>query len=48
MTTSIQKGVNEVKRLDFWYAPGKFLTAPGEGDYVKLPMKEWLTEAPKR
>ncbi|MCY2928010.1 MAG: hypothetical protein NTV86_00670 [Planctomycetota bacterium] len=46
MTTSIQKGVNEVKRLDLWYAPGKFLSPPGERDFVKLPVGEWLSGQP--
>jgi len=45
---TVHSVVADLDTLDFWYAPGKFLAAPGEGDFVKLPMKEWLTEGPKR
>lgn len=28
---------------DFWFAAGEFLDAPDRGDFVRLPVKEWLS-----
>jgi len=34
----------DLNTLDFWYASGQFLSPPGNHDYVKLPVGEWLRE----
>ncbi len=34
--------IADLDTLDFWYAPGEFLSPPEPHDFVKLPMKEWL------
>lgn len=34
--------VADLDELDFWYAAGEFLQPPGRGDYLKLPLGEWL------
>ncbi|MFB3891626.1 MAG: C45 family autoproteolytic acyltransferase/hydrolase [Phycisphaerae bacterium] len=34
--------IADLTTMDFWYAPGEFLSPPGPRDFVRLPMKEWL------
>jgi len=35
--------IADLNALEFWYAPGGFLVPPGRDDFVKLPIKAWLT-----
>jgi hypothetical protein len=34
--------IADLDTLDFWYAAGEFLSPPGPGDFVKLPVKQWF------
>jgi len=38
--------IADLHTLDFWYAPGAYLSPPGNRDYVKLPVKDWLAPRP--
>jgi len=35
--------IADLNTLEFWYAAGEFFSPPGRSDFVKLPMKAWLT-----
>jgi len=41
---TIHTVIADLNTLDFWFASGEFLSPPGRRDFVKLPMKAWLTE----
>jgi hypothetical protein len=34
----------DLSTLDLWFAAGEFLLPPGNRDYVRLPLKKWLTD----
>jgi len=36
--------IADLNTLDFWFAAGEFLSPPGNHDFVKLPMAEWLRD----
>ena len=35
--------VADLNTLDFWFASGEFLDPPSRGDFVKLPVKSWVS-----
>ena len=35
--------IADLNTMDFWYAAGDFLSPPGKDDFVKLPIKRWLS-----
>ncbi len=35
--------IADLNTREYWFAPGDYLLAPGNRDFVKLPMKKWLT-----
>jgi len=39
---TVHTAILDLNALDFWFAPGDFLSPPGNRDYVKLPLKTWL------
>jgi hypothetical protein len=40
--------IADLSAMEFWYAAGEYLSPPGKGDYVRLPMKDWLMPPGKR
>ena len=40
---TVHTAIADLNTREFWLAEGEFLSPPGNHDYVKLPMKEWLT-----
>lgn len=39
---TVHTAVFDLNTREFWFAPGEFLSPPGNRDYVKLPLEAWL------
>jgi len=39
---TVHTAVADLNTLELWFASGEFLSPPGNRDYVKLPLAEWL------
>jgi hypothetical protein len=40
---TVHTAILDLNALDLWFASGDFLLPPGNRDFVKLPLKQWLT-----
>ena len=40
---TVHTAVADLNTLDFWFASGEFLNPPNRHDFIKLPMKDWLS-----
>jgi hypothetical protein len=42
LPVTVHPVIADLDALEFGYAPGEFLSPPGNRDYVKLPVRGWL------